>query len=112
MKDKAMSKNHFQLAYTIKPKNARDEDDAAKARLHLREKIGLDTVEHIETTLLGVITLNSTTLADRRRDAEKLLHDYIHEALKDLSVLSTVKFYGCLMVDGLGSAIRFEILPK
>lgn len=48
-----MSKYDFQLAYTIKPKTARDEDDAAKARLHLREKIGLDTVEHIETTLLG-----------------------------------------------------------
>lgn len=107
-----MSKYDFQLAYTIKPKTARDEEDAAKARLHLREKIGLDTVEHIETTLLGLITLSSTTLADRRRDAEKLLHDYIHEALKHLCVLSTVKFYGCLMVDGLGSAIRFDILPK
>ena len=31
-----MSKYDFQLAYTIKPKTARDEDDAAKARLHLR----------------------------------------------------------------------------
>ncbi|MFK0268516.1 hypothetical protein [Pseudomonas asiatica] len=108
-----MSKYNFQLAYTIKPNNpARDETDAAQARLHLREKIGLDTVEHIETTLLGVITLNSTTLADRRHDAKNLLHDYIHEALKQLRVLSTVKFYGCLMVDGLGAAIRFDILPK
>lgn len=108
-----MSKYDFQLAYTIKPNNpARDETDAAQARLHLREKIGLDTVEHIETTLLGVISLKSTTLADRKREAEKLLHDYIHEALKQLRVLSTVKFYGCLMVDGLGSAIRFDILPK
>jgi len=108
-----MSKYDFQLAYTIKPHNpAHDEADAAQARLHLREKLGLDTVEQIETTLLGMITLKSTTLADRKREAEKLLHDYIHEALKQLQVLSTVKFYGCLMVDGLGPAIRFQILPK
>lgn len=108
-----MSKYNFQLAYTIKPNNpARDETDAAQARLHLREKMGLDTVEHIETTLLGVITLKSTTHADRKREAEKLFRNYIHEALKQLRVLSTVQFYGCLMVDGLGSAIRFDILPK
>jgi len=108
-----MSKFDFQLAYTIKPRNPdHDETDAAQARLHLREKLGLDTVEHIETTLLGMLTLKSSTLADRKREAEKLLHDYIHEALKELRVLSTVKFYGCLMVDGLGPAIRFDILPK
>ncbi|EKT4530886.1 hypothetical protein QEM33_003490 [Pseudomonas putida] len=108
-----MSIFDFQLAYTIKPHNApRDETDAAQARLHLREKLGLDTVEHIETTLLGMITLNGTSLADRKREAEKLVRDYIHDALKELRVLSTVKFYGCLMVDGLGPAIRFDILPK
>ncbi|PYB69587.1 hypothetical protein DMX11_23825 [Pseudomonas sp. LB-090624] len=108
-----MSKFDFQLAYTIKPNNpARDEADAALARLHLREKLGLDTVEHIETTLLGMITLKSTTLAERKREAEKLVHDYLHDALKELRVLSTVKFYGCLMVDGLGPAMRFDILPK
>ncbi|MFK3817859.1 hypothetical protein ACI2KG_14865 [Pseudomonas sp. NPDC089407] len=108
-----MSKFDFQLAYTIKPCNPeRDETDAAKARLHLREDLRLDTVEHIETTLLGNVTLQSSTLADRKREAEKLVHDYIHKALKKLDVLSTVKFYGCLMVDGLGPAIRFNILPK
>ncbi|MFV3289807.1 hypothetical protein ACNFBR_13770 [Pseudomonas sp. NY11955] len=108
-----MSKFDFQLAYTIQPHNpARDETDAAQARLHLRSKLGLDTVEHIETTLLGMITLKSATLAERKREAEKLLHDYIHTALKQLRVLSTVEFYGCLMVDGLGPAIRFDILPK
>lgn len=108
-----MSNFEFQLAYTVKPhKPERDETDAALTRLHLREKLGLDTVEHIETTLLGSITLNKSTLADRKREAEKLVHDYIHDALKELRVLSTVKFYGCLMVDGLGPAIRFNILPK
>lgn len=108
-----MSKFDFQLAYTIKPHNpAYDETDAAQARLYLREKLGLDTVEHIETTLLGMVTLSTTTLADRKREAEKLVHDYIHDALKELRVLSTVKFYGCLMVDGLGPAMRFDILPK
>lgn len=108
-----MSKYDFQLAYTIKPHNAaHDEADAAQARMHLRVKLGLDTVEHIETTLLGVITLKSATVADRKREAEKLLHDYIHDALKQLRVLSTVEFYGCLMVDGLGPAVRFDILPR
>ncbi|MCE7764051.1 hypothetical protein GQL56_15480 [Pseudomonas putida] len=108
-----MSKYDFQLAYTIKPHNpAHDEADAAQARLHLREKLGLDTVEHIETTLLGVVTLKTATLADRKHEAEKLLHDYIHDALKHLRVLSTVRFHGCLMVNGLGPAIRFDILPK
>jgi len=108
-----MSTLNFQLAYTIKPRDPdRDDADAAMARLHLREKLGLDTVEHIETTLLGTITLKSRELTDRKREAEKLMHDYIHDALKELRVLSTVKFYGCLMVDGLGAAMRFEILPK
>ena len=84
-----MSKFDFQLAYTIKPHNApRDETDAAQARLHLREKLGLDTVEHIETTLLGMITLNGTSLADRKREAEKLVRDYIHDALKGLTDFS------------------------
>lgn len=107
-----MSKYDFQLAYTIKPNNPEhDETDAAQARLYLREKLGLDTVEHIETTLLGIITLNSATLVDRKREAEKLIHEHIYQALEQLRVLSSVKFYGCLMVDGLGSAIRFDILP-
>lgn len=48
-----MSNFDFQLAYTIKPHTARDDADAAQARVHLRENLGLDTVEHIETTLLG-----------------------------------------------------------
>jgi len=107
-----MSNFDFQLAYTIKPYNpARDEADAAQARLHLREKLGLDTVEHIETTLLGMVALNGPTLADRRREAKKRIHEHIHKGLEELRVLSTVKFYGCLMVDGLGPAIRFDILP-
>ena len=108
-----MSKFDFQLAYTVKPhKPERDETDAALARLLLRDKLGLDTVEHIETTLLGSVTLQHSTLADRKREAEKLVHDHIHNALKELRVLSTVKFYGCLMVDGLGPSIRFNIVPK
>ncbi|OUM30018.1 hypothetical protein B8W72_18080 [Pseudomonas putida] len=72
----------------------------------------LDTVEHIETTLLGVVTPKTATLADRKHEAETLLHAHIHEALKQLRVLSTVRFHGCLMVNGLGPAIRFDILPK
>ncbi|MFJ4457586.1 hypothetical protein ACIP1G_27385 [Pseudomonas sp. NPDC089392] len=103
-----MSKYEFQLAYTLEG----NENDAAKARSYLREKTGLETVEHIETTLLGMVTLNSTTLADRKKEAERLLHNFIHDALKELRVLSAVEFYGCLMVNGLGPAIRFNILPK
>ncbi|BBU45393.1 hypothetical protein PPTS312_33080 [Pseudomonas putida] len=107
-----MSNFDFQLAYTIKPHTARDDGDAALARVHIRENLGLGTVEHIETTLLGTVELKGSTLAERKLEAEKLIHEYIHKVLKQLRVLSTVKFYGCLMVNGLGPAIRFDILPK
>ena len=103
-----MSKFDFQLAYTVEG----DEADAAKARTYLREKTGLKTVQHIETTLLGVVTLEAVTLADRQKDAGRVVHAFLHDALKTLGVLSTVKFYGCLMVNGLGPAIRFNVLPK
>ncbi|WP_434518975.1 hypothetical protein [Pseudomonas sp. NFX1] len=105
-----MTKHHFQLAYTINPRHEGDEDEAASARLHLR-RIGWDTVEHIETTLLGVVHLYHATTADRIDEAEKQIRDRIHEELKSLRVLSRVRFHGCLMVDGLGQAIRFSILP-
>ncbi|MNG31298.1 hypothetical protein D3C84_1170710 [compost metagenome] len=81
-----------------------------QARHHLRENIGLDTVEHIETTLLGLVQLASTSTPDKALEAEKLVRDRIHQELKGLRVLSKVKFYGCLMVDGLGPAIRFSIV--
>lgn len=105
-----MSKHEFLLAYTIKPRDPqRDDYDAAQARQHLRENIGLDTVEHIETTLLGLVQLDSISTSDKALEAERLVRERIHEELKGLRVLSKVKFYGCLMVDGLGSAIRFDI---
>ena len=103
-----MSKFEFQLAYTIEG----DEADAAKARTYLREKAGLTTVKHIETTLLGVVTLSSTTLEDRQRDAKRLFHTFIHDAFKTLNVEKSVEFYGCVMVNGLGPAIHFNVLPK
>ncbi|MBV4491732.1 hypothetical protein [Pseudomonas oryzicola] len=105
-----MSKHDFQLAYTIKPRDPeRDEPDAAQARHHLRENLGLDTVEHIETTLLGLVQLESTTTDDRAREAERVVRERIHAELKRLHVLSSVKFYGSLMVSGLGPAIRIDI---
>ncbi|WP_410481897.1 hypothetical protein ACJ70E_11385 [Pseudomonas plecoglossicida] len=106
-----MSKHEFLLAYTIKPRNPdEDEYDAAQARQHLRENIGLDTVEHIETTLLGLVQLDSVTPVDHVNEAERLIRNHIHAELKRLRVLTSVKFYGCLMVDGLGPAIRFSIV--
>ncbi|MGE8469466.1 hypothetical protein D3C81_888520 [compost metagenome] len=105
-----MTKHHFQLAYTINPRHDDDEDEAARARLHLR-KIGWDTVDHIETTLLGVLHLYHGTTAARVDEAEKQIRDRIHEELKSLRVVSRVKFHGSLMVDGLGQAIHFSIVP-
>ena len=106
-----MSTHDFQLAYTSKPRDPeRDEPDAAQARHHLRENLGLDTVEHIETTLLGLVQLENTTVEGRSREAERLIRERIHGELKRLHVLSSVKFYGSLMVSGLGPAIRINIL--
>lgn len=106
-----MSEHQFLLAYTIKPRDPdADEYDAAQARQHLRENIGLVTVEHIETTLLGRVPLDSVTPVGRANEAERWIRDRIHAELKRLRVLTSVKFYGCLMVDGLGSAIRFSIV--
>lgn len=106
-----MSKHDFQLAYTIKPRDPdEDEYNAAQARQRLRENIGLDTVEHIETTLLGWVQLASLSKADKSLEAERVIRERIHAELKQLRVLSSVKFYGCLMVDGLGPAIRFNIV--
>ncbi|CAI3801600.1 hypothetical protein GLGCALEP_02899 [Pseudomonas sp. MM221] len=106
-----MSKHDFQLAYTIKPRDpGENEYDAAQARQHLREHLGLDTVEHIETTLLGWVELNSRSTSEKAIEAEKLIRERIHDELKGLRVLSKVKFHGCLMVDGLGPALRFNIV--
>jgi hypothetical protein len=105
-----MTKHHFQLAYTINPRHDGDDDEAARARLHLRN-IGWDTVAHIETTLLGVLQLYQGTTAARVDEAEKQIRDRIHEELKSLRVVSRVKFHGSLMVDGLGQAIYFSIVP-
>jgi hypothetical protein len=104
-----MTQHNFQLAYTIKPRHPDYESDAAQARQHLRENVGWDTVEHIETTLLGMVTLYHSTTRDRVNEAQKYVRERIHEELKDLRVLTKVKFYGCLMVDGLGQAISFSI---
>nr|WP_314617977.1 hypothetical protein [uncultured Pseudomonas sp.] len=105
-----MTKHHFQLAYTIKPRSDDDESAAAQARLHLRD-IGWDTLPQIETTLLGEVHLYHSTTHDRINEAERQIRERIHEQLKELKVLTRVKFYASLMVDGLGPAIRFSILP-
>lgn len=104
-----MTKHHFQLAYTIKPRSDHDESAAAQARLHLRD-IGWDTLPQIETTLLGEVHLYHSTTHDRINEAERQIRERIHEQLKELKVLTRVKFYASLMVDGLGPAIRFSIL--
>ncbi|AXM95112.1 hypothetical protein ACU5P1_14180 [Pseudomonas plecoglossicida] len=104
-----MTQHHFQLAYTIKPRSDDDEGAAAQARLHLRE-IGWDPLPQIETTLLGEVHLYHSTIHDRIDEAQRQIRGRIHEELKGLKALTRVKFYGSLMVDGLGPAIRFSIL--
>lgn len=106
-----MTRHNFQLAYAIKPHHPDDEADAATAAQHLRANLGWNTVEHIETTLLGVVHLYHSTTSDRLDEAERQIRERIREELKSLGLLSRVKFYGSLMVDGLGSAIRLSIVP-
>ncbi|WDY60023.1 hypothetical protein [Pseudomonas sp. PSKL.D1] len=105
-----MTMHNFQLAYTITPRTAEDEDAAAKARLYMRD-IGWSTIHHIETTLLGEIPLFHTRMAERISEAEQEIRGQVHKLFKELQVLTRVRFHGSLMVDGLGPAINFSIVP-
>jgi hypothetical protein len=105
-----MTMHNFQLAYTITPRTQDDEEAAAKARLYLRD-IGWSTIHHIETTLLGEVPLFHSRIAERISEAEQQIRARIHALFKELQVLSRVRFHGSLMVDGLGPAISFSIVP-
>lgn len=98
----------FQLAYTVSPCSDSDEDAARDARRRLRS-VEWETIKHIETTLLGELELNRSTLAGRITQAQELVSERIKHELRDLKVLSRIRFRGSLMVDGLGSAIAFSL---
>ena len=68
-----------------------------------------ETIKHIETTLLGEIELNRSTLDGRIDEAKDLVSKRIRHELRDMQVLSRIKFRGSLMVDGLGEAIGFSL---
>lgn len=98
----------FQLAYTISPRGDFDDDAARDARRRLRS-VEWETIKHIETTLLGELDLNRSTLSGRIAQAEEMVSERIKDELRDLKVLSRIKFRGSLMVDGLGAAIGFSL---
>lgn len=105
-------KHQFQLAYTISPINEDDEADKAaaeKARRRLRNNMGWQTIEDIETTLLGELRLAGGNLDEKARDAKKQIREQIREELHGAELLKRIEFQGSLMVAGLGSAIDFSL---
>ncbi|NIE72870.1 hypothetical protein F3J44_00480 [Pantoea sp. Tr-811] len=108
-----MSKSYsFQLSYTINPLTHQDEPHAEKARSHMRNKMGWDTVEHIETTLLGEVTLAPGDSETKRREARTLVRNGIRKAFKELAVDKHVAFKSSLLVSGLAPAMELNILPE
>jgi len=105
-----MSKPHaFQLSYSISPLKKVHEAEAEKARRHMREKMGWTTVDDVETTLLGEVTLASGTQEEKRREARTLLRKQIRDAFKALEVEHLINFNSSLMVSGLTPAIELDI---
>ncbi|MFK0309919.1 hypothetical protein ACIQUF_01635 [Pseudomonas sp. NPDC090233] len=105
-----MSKPHeFQLSYTISPKKPSNESDAVKARTHMREKMGWNTINNVETTLLGDINLAAGTNDEKRREASRLVRKSINDAFKALDVDGRIIFKSSLMVTGVTPAIELNI---
>ncbi len=88
--------------------------DAAldRARRLLREIKGWETVEHVETTLVGKIRLKLNDPESKKTEAHEQVKGIIFNILKNENIDKNVIFYGCLMVDQLGENIMIEINPE
>ncbi|MFJ4345578.1 hypothetical protein [Pseudomonas sp. NPDC089401] len=105
-----MSKSYsFQLAYTISPLTDADEPHAEKARHHMRTKMGWETIEHLQTTLLGELSLQPGDIDAKRREARSLVRNGIRKAFRELEVDKRITFESSLFVNGLAPAMELNI---
>jgi hypothetical protein len=100
-----MTTYDFQLTYSISPYG---EDKSTQARTLLREEIeGWNTVNGIETTLVGKIKFSCSANENKREKAQEIIEDKIRTLFNNKDVLDHSYSRFSLMVDGLGEHITF-----
>lgn len=101
----------FQITYSVHPRgdSQKAEKAAASVRRILREIPGWETVDDIETVLVGVLNISANTKESRRKEAEGIVEKKIQTLVDELDVYSDVWVYVSLMVDQLGSHIKFRV---
>lgn len=107
-----MSTYDFQLTYSVSPCDSDNADDnraAEKARRFLRDIDGWQSLEKIETTLVGKLYLSALTVAGRRSEAEEEVDTKVRGLLKEHDIFYDVSVYMSLMVDGLGEHIELQL---
>lgn len=104
-------KHHFQLTYSVQPlsDDVKEKQAAEKARRLMREKLDWQSLDNIETTLVGEVSLYDLTIKKKRHEAEQKIDDKIRDMLKEHEVFRDIRVYLSLMVSGLGEHIEFDM---
>lgn len=102
---------NFQLSYSISPYGTSNEKDrkAAEARKIIKEIEGWESVNNIETTLVGTIDLYGTSREDKRNKGLNEVKGEIEALFERENVLDFTHSHFSLMIDGLGEHITFSM---
>ncbi|WP_221800542.1 hypothetical protein [Oceanobacter mangrovi] len=104
-----MPYRHYQLTYSISPKNAQCQAEAQKARRAIKESSQFTNVDHLETVVVGELYLARDSQYGQKREAQEDIENFITGILNDAEVFKYVHVHCSLMVDGLGEHLQFTV---
>ncbi|PSU42141.1 hypothetical protein C9J12_29145 [Photobacterium frigidiphilum] len=102
---------NFQLTYSISPygNSSNKENKAAEARRLIKNIAGWESVDEIETTLVGEISFIATGNSEKRKKGQSIVEDKVRTLFEREEVLDHTHSYFSLMIDGLGKHIEFSM---
>jgi hypothetical protein len=104
--------HHFQFTYSVRTHSSNPSDELIKITERVRKGIkshdAWESLENIETTVVGELTL-SGTLEDKISEARSDILKELKSKLKGVERKSEFTIYGSLMVDKLGAHIELKI---
>jgi hypothetical protein len=106
-----MATYDFQLTYSISPfgDSVNKESKAKEARRLIKKIDGWESVDEIETTLVGKISFSAIGDNEKRKKGQSIIENEIRTLFRSEDVLNDTRSYFSLMIDGLGKHIEFNM---
>lgn len=101
--------HYYQLTYSVKPRVEDGELAAQRVRKAMKDDGDWDSLQNIETTVVGVLTLAEKKEDEKREEAKEVISERIKDIMESSEAYHDVNVYASLMVDQLGPHIEFKV---